>query len=249
MTSPGLPAGFCLSYLTLEPRVLGSTGGHVTVSWGPASCVRNLFPFLHQEQGPRSIKAWFIPANPILSLQQGGGSIDSAGSRDGKSTPVKAGSARQGRKQSTPGPKSSKPGRLGSEDCCREGGTGAGRDLRDARKRDGGGLAHSSANPRFTRSRPSSLPATGPPGPFSLSSWPWDDSSHREEAECCVSLWVRVCLCVLECVCDLCVFLCWRQYVCVSLCMHAFEFLSVAPSFKYVSVSLNFLNKFSGHAM
>ena len=99
-----------------------------------------------------------------------------------------------GCKQSTPGPKSSKPGRLGSEDCCREGGTGAGRDLRDARKRDGGGLAHSSANPRFTRSRPSSLPATGPPGPFSLSSWPWDDSSHREEAECCVSLWVRVCL-------------------------------------------------------
>ena len=59
------------------------------MSWGPASCVRNLFPFLHQEQGPRSIKAWFIPANPILSLQQGGGSIDSAGSRDGKSTPVR----------------------------------------------------------------------------------------------------------------------------------------------------------------
>lgn len=30
-----------------------------------------------------------IPANPTLSLQQGEGSIDSSGSRDGKFTPVR----------------------------------------------------------------------------------------------------------------------------------------------------------------
>ena len=58
-----------------------------------------------------------------------------------------------------------------------------------------------------------------------------------------------MCLRVVEYVCDLYVFLCWLQCVCVSLCMHVFEFLSVALSFKYISVSLNFFNKFSGHAM
>lgn len=71
-----------------------------------------------------------------------------------------------------------------------------------------------------------------------------DDSSHAEEAlVSCIIVGVSVCLCVLEYVCDLCVFLCWPQCVCVSLCMRALVSVC-APSFKYISVSLNFLKNF-----
>lgn len=53
-----------------------------------------------------------------------------------------------------------------------------------------------------------------------------------------------MCLCVLEYVCDLCVFLCWPQCVCVSLCMHALEFLSVlrlSNIYQYPSIFKIFL--------
>ena len=116
-------------------------------------------------------------------------------------------------------------------------------------ERDGGGLAHSSANPRFTGSRPSSLPPTGPPGPFSLSSWPWDNSSHREEAECHVSLWVRVCLCVLEYVCDLCVFLVGlSMFVYFCVCMHSsfYLWLHLSNMYQYPLIfQTNFLANLS----
>ena len=59
------------------------------MNWSPAVLCQEPLPFPPQGAGTGSNQAWLIPANPTLSLQQGEGSIDSAGSRDGKFTPVR----------------------------------------------------------------------------------------------------------------------------------------------------------------
>ena len=162
--------------------------------------------------------------------------MDSAGSGL-VNWPLSGRLCRLGTKQSTPAPKSNKPGGGGSQDCCCKGGLGRPR-LMGCQHREMGvgepillptpdlcalGLAH---NPHRTL-------GNFWPLPLALGTL----VTRAEAASVSVSSWV--------CLCKSCVLVCIGLYICVPLWVHAFVFLSLTASFKDM-ISASFSNRLWG---